>query len=291
MIENEGKPGQKIVTIYDDIYDLPDCRSYYRAMDHAGFGTAHHAVKAFRPVLAELKRRRGLQSTKIMDFASGYGIAAALMRHDISLDDILLRYRDSWFDDAETDDVIKADKTWLSERVRPDQSDRYGGIDIAGNALKYGEKTGIFDAGFAENLQDDEPSGALNEWLQDCELVVECGSVIHMLPGALEKVLRSTASSEAWICGAPIRGNDTAEAFDMMRDYGREPVILPVSPFRHRSFSSEEEQARGIENAQARGHETSGYEDTGFFHAQVFLAQPKSEAMSPDEWQKVLTSA
>ena len=47
MIENEGGPGQKIVTIYDDIYDLPDCRAYYRAMDHAGFRTAHLPLPRF----------------------------------------------------------------------------------------------------------------------------------------------------------------------------------------------------------------------------------------------------
>ena len=114
MIENEGSPAQKIVTIYDDIYDLPDCRSYYRAMDHAGFRTAHFATTAFLAVLAELKRVRALSQTRVTDFASGYGIAAQLMRHEIVLDDVLHRYRDPWFDEASTEAVIAADLDWLA---------------------------------------------------------------------------------------------------------------------------------------------------------------------------------
>ncbi|MEO1138011.1 MAG: hypothetical protein AAFW87_01020 [Pseudomonadota bacterium] len=284
MIENEGRPGQKIVTIYDDIYDLSDCRSYYRAMDNAGFRTAHYAACAFRAVLAELKRLRGLGSVRVMDFASGYGIAAQLMRHDIGLDDVLTRYRDGWFDGATTDEVIAADLDWLSAAKRPDQKDRYAGIDIAGNALSYGKAVGIFDEAFAENLQDDVPSASLGDWLAQCDLVVECGSVAHMLPGALERVLKATAARGAWVASAPIRGNDTAEALDMMRDHGLEVETLAMPPFRHRRFADADEQMRAIANARARGHDTTGFEDTGFFYAQLFLARPKREVTPVSDW-------
>jgi len=284
MIENEGAPGQKIVTIYDDIYDLPDCRSYYRAMHHAGFRTAHYASTAFRAVLAELKRLRGLEAAKVLDFASGYGIAPQLMRFDVSLDDVLSRYVAPWFDDATTPDVIAKDLDWLAEHRRIGLDDHYAGIDIAGRALEYGKAVGIYDAAFAENLQDDAPSADLQAWLAETDLIVECGSVAHMLPGALEKMLKATADRHAWIATAPIRGNDTAEALDMMRDHGYDVVALDMPPFRHRRFKDADEQARAIANAEARGHNTKGYEDTGFFHGQIFLARPKDEVTDVSSW-------
>lgn len=284
MIENEGAPGQKIVTIYDDIYDLPDCRSYYRAMHNAGFRTAHFAATAFRAVLAELKLMRGLEAAHVMDFASGYGIAPALMRFDVSLDDVLSRYIEPWFDDATTQAVIDKDRDWFADHLRVGQTDHYAGIDIAGRALDYGKAVGVFDAKFAENLQDDAPSAGLHDWLARTDLIVECGSVAHMLPGALEKMLRITASRGAWVATAPIRGNDTAQALDMMRDYKLDVVALDMPPFRHRRFSEQAEQVRAIDNAQARGHDTSGYEDTGFFHAQVFLARPTEDVTAVATW-------
>lgn len=283
MIENQGTREQKIVTIYDDIYDLPDCRSYYRAMDNAGFRTAHFAATAFRAALAQVKAQRGLERTSVVDFASGYGIAAALMRHGLALDDVLARYRDAWFDEASPEEVSEADKAWLHALRRPGETDRYISIDIAGNALSYGERTGIFDAAFAENLQDESPSEALAAELAKTDLIVECGSVAHMLPDALDRML-ATCARAPWVVMSPIRGNDTQEALDILRKHGLKVERQVAKPYPHRVFSSPNEQRRAIENAQARGYETDGYETEGRFHAQIFLARPEAEATPLSAW-------
>ncbi|MEO3415371.1 hypothetical protein AAFO92_12005 [Roseovarius sp. CAU 1744] len=284
MIENQGEREQKIVTIFDDIYNLPDCRAYYRAMDHAGFRTAHYAAAAFRAVLAELKRVRGLSSAGIVDFACGYGIGGALTRHDLSLDDVLLRYRDSWFDAASPEAVIAADRDWFRPQRRAGQDDRYYGIDIADQALTYARGVGIFDEVFAENLQADDPGHALQQVLAMTDLVIECGSVAHMLPAALDRVLRGAGGRTPWVITAPIRGNDSAEAIEIMADHGLTVEALEVPPFRHRRFADADEQARAIANARARGHDTDGYESTGYFHAQLFLARPASEVTPVANW-------
>ncbi len=283
MIENQGTRAQKIVTIFDDIYDLPDCRSYYRAMDNAGFRTAHYAVTAFRSALAQIKQQRGLDQATVVDFASGYGIAAQLMRHRLGLAEVLSRYRDPWYDEALTQDVIATDRAWLAELRETGNSDRYVGIDIASKALSYGRHTGIFDAAFAENLQDKAPSQELAQELAQTDLIVECGSVAHMLPGALDALL-SACKKEPWIIMSPIRGNDTQEAMDVLARHGMQVDHKISAPYPHRAFSSADEQRRAIENAQARGYDTDGYESEGRFHAQIFLARPKAEATSLEGW-------
>jgi hypothetical protein len=285
MIENQGTNAQKIVTIYDDIYDLPDCRSYYRAMDHAGFRTAHFATAAFRSTLSLLKSERELSSATVVDFASGYGIAAQLMRHDLDLDEVLTRYRDEWYDEASTSDVIASDTEWLAQLRREGETDRYIGIDIASHALLYGEKTGIFDAAFPENLQDIPPSSALKQELEKTDLIVECGSVAHMLPDALDRLL-AACPRKPWVVMSPIRGNDTDEALAVLAGYGYKVERQVAPPFPHRAFSTPDEQLRAIENAQARGYDTEGYESKGRFHAQIFLARPESEAKSQLAWPR-----
>lgn len=284
MIENEGQREQKIVTIFDDIYNLPDCSTYYRAMDHAGFRTAHHAAAAFRAVLAELKRVRGVSDAGIVDFASGYGIGGALTRHGITLNDVLMRYRDDWFDNATPEAVIAADRDWYAGHRRPGEADTYVGIDIAEKALDYAKAVGIFDQVFAENLQADDPSAGLSQALAVTDLVIECGSVAHMLPAALARVLDGARGRAPWVITAPIRGNDTAEAFAVMQENGLVVEKLGVPPFRHRRFADDDEQARAIANAEARGHDTEGFETEGYFHAQLFLARPESEVTEVSVW-------
>ena len=283
MIENQGKREQKIVTIFDDIYDLEDSRSYYRAMDLAGFRTAHFAASAFRAILSELKRQRGQSRVSVVDFASGYGIASALMRHDLSLDEVLNRYRDPWFDEASSDAVKAADRDWFAGARRAEEADRYYGIDIASRALDYGKTVGIYDDAFAENLQENAPSPTLASALADCDLIVECGSVAHMLPLALDGLLKS-CPRKPWVAMSPIRGNDTAEAFDVLASHGLEVDTLGLPPFPHRRFADPAEQARAIANANMRGHDTEGYETTGYFHAQILLARSAAEATPVDTW-------
>ena len=283
MIENEGSREQKIVTIFDDIYDLPDCRDYFRAMDRAGFRTAHHAVRGFLAARAELGRLRGAGPRGILDFASGYGIAAALMRHEVTLDEVLARYRDARFDGVTPDEVITLDRDWYASRRRAGCADRFAGIDIAGRALDYARRTGIFDAAFAENLQAAPPGPGLRTWLEGCEMVVECGSVAHMLPDALDRLL-AAAPRKPWVVTAPIRGNDSAAALEVMRAHGLAVEPLEVAPFRHRRFADAAEQARAIANARARGHDTDGIESTGHFHAQLYLARPPDEATPQAGW-------
>jgi len=283
MTDNQMRPARSIVTIYDDIYDLPDCRAYYRAMDHAGFRTAHHAGAAFNAVLAELKRLRGPSGAAIVDFASGYGIAAGLMRHEISLDDVLTRYRDGWFDDATPEEVIAADRDWYTGRRR-NTGDTFFGVDIAANALAYARQVGILDQTFAEDLQQADPGDGLAGVLAGCDLIVECGSIAHMLPEALDRMLTAARGRRPWVATAPIRGNDTAEAIEVMRRHGLVPEVMDMPPFRHRRFDGPEEQARAIANAEARGHPTKGYESTGYFHAQIVLARPKEDVTPLASW-------
>ncbi|UXX82694.1 hypothetical protein [Roseovarius pelagicus] len=285
MIETEGNRATRIVTIYDDIYNLPDARDYFRAMHHAGFRTAHHGAAAFVAARAELMRLRNLSSLGVLDFASGYGIAALLMRHQISLDAVLNHYRDPAVEGLTTPEMTAHDREWLRALRDEDNADSYAGLDIADQALAYGQRIGVFDAAFAEDLQADAPSEALTEWLSGCDLVVEIGSVAHMLSQALDRVLRGAAARKPWVITAPIRGNDTAAAMDVMAQHGLTVEALPIPPFRHRRFADDAEQARAIANAAARGHDPEGFETTGYFHAQLFLARPANELTDIADWK------
>ena len=283
--------GEAFVTIFDDTYDQPDCRAYFRMMDRLGYRNQHHAVAAFRAGLGALMAARGIARPRILDFASSYGIVTLLMRHEITLGQVFARYRDPAFDDLAPDEVIARDRAWLGALARRAPPLHVTGLDIMPNAVAYGRAVGLFDEGFAEDLEAGAPSPGLAAALGQVDMIVECGSVAQLMPRALDRVLAACGPRKPWVMTSPIRGNERAAASGVLARHGLVQEVLPVAPFVHRRFEDAGEQARAIANARAAGHDPEGFETAGNFHAQVLLARPAGEGGDPRDWAQPLDIA
>ena len=274
------------VTIFDDTYDQPDCRAYYRMQRRLGYSIHAHAVPIYRAVLAELVRLRGLApgAPRILDFASSYGIVSALMKHEVSVAEFYDHYADPALDALDPAGMVAADRDWLRSLPLREPRARYAGLDVSENAVAYGRAVGLFEEAFAEDLQQHAPSAALSAWLARTDLIVECGSVAHLMPDALDRVLSAARDNRPWIVVSPVRGNERAEAFAVMADHGLVVETLGLPPVPHRHFEGRAEQMRAIAIARAAGHETDGFESTGAFFAQIQLARPADELTDPATW-------
>lgn len=281
--------GDSFVTIFDDTYDRPDCRAYFRMMDALGYRNQHHAVAAFRAGLAALVEARGLAKPRLLDFASSYGVVTLLMRHEITLAEVFARYRAPAFDEASPQEVIARDRAWLAALPRRAPRLHVTALDVMPNAVAYGRAVGLFDAGHAEDLEAGAPSDELAAALGRVDMIVECGSVAQLMPRALDRVLAACGARKPWVMTSPIRGNERAAAAEVLARHGLVLEVLPIPPFIHRRFEGPEEQARAIENARAAGHVTEGLESAGHFHAQVLLARPAGEGGDPRDWPLALS--
>lgn len=282
--ETQPETTASFVTIFDETYDRPDGRAYYRMLRRLGYRNHAHAVPVFRAVLAALMQARGLTAPRILDFASSYGIVTALMKHDIAAGAFLERYADPALDGLGPSAMAAADRAWLGTMPERFPGARFAGLDISDNAVRYGAAAGLFERAFAEDLQQNAPSAGLVDWLGGTDLIVECGSVAHLVPGALDRLLTAVQGRKPWVVTSPVRGNERARAFEVMTDHGLVVDTLGLPPFPHRRFESRDEQARAIANARATGHATDGIESTGWFFAQVYLARPADEAGDISAW-------
>jgi hypothetical protein len=273
------------VTIFDDTYNQPDCRGYIRMMDTLQYRNQHHAVAGFRAAVDELCRLRGLSQPHVIDFASSYGVVTALMKHDVTLGQIFRRYRENQFEAASSDDVISVDAAWYRERRRAGDNATFTAIDVAPNAISYGLATGLFDRGYVEDLQESRPSPELDSTLSTADMIVECGSVAQLMPTALDRLLQAAPARKPWVVTSPTRGNERAEAMEVMRDHGLVVEAMRVPPFVHRCFLNPDEQARGIEFARAAGHRTARREDTGCLYAQLYIARPREDCTPQECWR------
>lgn len=266
------------VTLFDDTYNQPDCRAYYRMLKSLGYSNHAHAVPVFRGVLEELVRVRGLRAPNVLDFASSYGIVSALVRHEVSAEAFLERYEDGTLDDLDPKQMTARDADWLAGLPQRYPGARFTGLDVAPNAVAYGRAIGLFDRAFDEDLEEADPSASLAENLSSVDLIMECGSVAHLMPAALERLLRASTAKRPWVVTSPVRGNERKAAFDLLRDHGLLVETLGLPPFPHRRFDSPSEQARAIDIARAAGHDIMGYESDGHFYAQIYVARPPEEA-------------
>jgi len=287
----EESQAEAFVTIFDDTYDQPDCRAYFRMMDALGYRNQHHATAAFRAGLDALVRARALDAPRLLDFASSYGIVTLLMRHQVTLAEVFARYRDPGFDGLSPAEVIARDRDWLARLPRRAPPLHVTGLDIMPNAVAYGRAVGLFEEGYAEDLETSAPSDGLAAALGQVDMIVECGSVAQLMPRALDRVLAAAGARKPWIMSSPIRGNERAAVQEVLRAHCMVQEQLPVPPFVHRRFEGAEEQARAIANARAAGHATDGVETTGHFHAQILLARPEDEAAPVSDWLLPMTVA
>jgi len=268
----------RFVTLFDDTYNQPDCRAYYRMLRSHGYRNHAHAVPVFRAVLDALQRQRGRSSPRIFDFASSYGIVTALIKHAVSAQAFLDRYYDPALDDLDATGMIRQDTTWLAGLSQRYPGARFVGLDVADKAVAYGRAVGLFDQAFDEDLEESEPSGPLRSCLAATDLIVECGSVGHLMPRALDRLLTHSAAQRPWVVTSPVRGNERDQAFEVLADHGLVVETLGLPPFAHRRFDSPDEQARAIRIARKAGHDPAGFETAGHFYAQLYLARPAEEA-------------
>lgn len=268
----------RFVTLFDQTYNQPDCRDYYRMLRSLGYSNHAYAVPVFCAVLDELIRMRRLTSPNIFDFASSYGIVSALMKYRVSAKAFLDFYQSGELDRLTAAEMTERDKDWLTELPHRYQDARFIGLDVADCAVDYAYKVGVFDHAFAEDLQDKTPSAALARHLTETDLIVECGSVAHLMPAALDRLLSISAAKKPWVVTSPVRGNERAAAFEVLRDHGYLVQTMGLKPFPHRRFDSPDEQVRAIEIAEAAGHETEGLEANGSFYAQIYVARPERDA-------------
>jgi hypothetical protein len=134
---------------------------------------------------------------RVLDVCCSYGINAALLRLDLSLDDLHQRYTAGDVAELSPRGADPSDAELFAGLRRPD-APRVTGLDIARSAVAYGLQAGLLDDGWVEDLQADDPSGGLVAELAEVDLVLTTGGVGYVTEPTFDRLLSSS--------GRPRRG-------------------------------------------------------------------------------------
>jgi hypothetical protein len=272
---------------FEVIYDLEDPREYFNVLGRFDYCIPQHGHNVFSKLIeARRYTEEGSASrSRVVDVCCSYGINAALVKHELTLDDLYERYGSPELSDLSSDELAEADSVFYKERRRWGTPEVVG-VDVARNAVSYGVRSGLLDAGFAENLEENEPSEELGRAVRGANLLTVTGGVGYISGHTIERLLEQMSEGQErvpWVAAFALRWVSYEEISEVLSEHGMVTEKLEGHTFTQRRFTDAEEREYVLEELEGMGVETAGKEEDGWYHANFYLSRPAWEANVPVE--------
>lgn len=259
---------------FDEIYNMDDPRSYFNTLGEFDYEIPDHGRRVFCALLDGM-RSGGRSASEVLDLCCSYGINAALLKHDITLDDLYDRYRSEEIERLSSDEVAEADREFYSG-CRKEDAPHVVGLDIATSAVTYGVRAGVLDAGFAENLEDEEPTDELRETIRETDLLTVTGGIGYISERTFDRLLKGMDGSP-WVASFALRWVSYDEIESVLARHGLVTEKLDGHSFEQRTFTGDRERDYVLKELSAMDIDTVGKESEGYYHADFYLSRPESE--------------
>ena len=259
---------------FDHLYDQPDPRDYYRTLGALDYEIPQRALPVVQTLLGALPRPG---PRRVLDVCCSYGINAALLRYELTLDDLHRRYADPAVDALSAEELARSDREWLADRRRPG-APRVTGVDVAANAVAYACRADLLDDGWVEDLEAGDPSPALADELAGVDLVVVTGAVGYITERTFGRLLAGRAHGSApWVAAMVLRMYPYDAIAATLAESGLVTERLAGATFPQRRFADDRERTAAVDAVLARGLDPAGLEDDGCFHAELFVSRAAAD--------------
>ena len=268
---------------FDRIYDLEDPSPYFTALRPADYRMPAVLAGALRAIHHPVSAARDAgDALRVLDFACGYGVIGALLRHDVSMPEIYARYGERHWRPIDARRYWEADAAFFAARREVSVTFEIGGVDIAGAALEYAAALGFLDRTFQENLIDHAPGEGLRRFLHGVDLVVESGSLGELLPVAFERILDCCGDAACpWFLYSPRPDVDWASLNTLWAEQGYRAESLGTEPVRYRKPLGELERADMLRITRALGNPDEAVMRGDYLLVGLTLARPEADAGNP----------
>ncbi|MFD0208842.1 hypothetical protein ACFVH9_06875 [Streptomyces hirsutus] len=259
---------------FDDIYDRPDPRAYFRLLAPLEYEIPHHAQPVFRRVAAEraaLDDGRPHRPT-VLDVCCSYGINAALLNHDVTLAEMYERYTSPACRTMSTAELAARDKEFYAERRRPDAVPVFG-LDVSAPAVHYALEVGLLDAAFTDDLEQGSPGPGLNRALAEVGLITLTGGGSYVTAQTFTALLDG-ARRPVWISAFVLRTVSYQPIVRALAAHGLRTTVDVSRSYPQRLFTDERERQYAIAAVRALGGDPAGREEAGRFHTLHYESRP-----------------
>lgn len=257
---------------FDDVYNAPDPRGYYRELGALDYRIPTEAKPIFRRVMRAMDRDR----LRIVDIGCSYGVNAAMLRYNLTFADLVERYQDRSMDARSVAEVVCEDAHEFAE-MREALDASFVGLDVAREAAGYARAVGLIDEAVVENLESRPMSDAAKAVVADADLIITTGAVGYVTERTFSQVLDAVERRSPWVATFSLRQFPFDGIAEELKTFDLQTERLENRHFVQRAFKDDEEREGAIEAVRAVGCDPEGLETTGAYFADFYLSRPRSE--------------
>lgn len=254
-----------------------DPRMYYRVLGGLNYIIPHLAHPVFMQLIQARCQIKGAP-VNVLDLGCSYGVNGILMKYPLTWDMLHDRYCNGEIEKLTAQQLEDYDRHFFQSWPKRRQL-RVVGVDRAHGAVRYAERTGGVDRGFAIDLETDEPPPDLAAALADVDLIVSTGSVGCVTERSFSTIARYAPSGARapWVASFVLRVFPYDGITRCLAGQGLETERFEGATFVERRFVDREEMDGVIEILNAAGLDTAGKEDCGVLHAELYVSRPAEE--------------
>ncbi|MER7399183.1 class I SAM-dependent methyltransferase [Streptomyces sp. NPDC000151] len=260
----------------DHIYTRPDPRAYFTVLRTLDYCVPQLAKPYFAKLLKEYREARRVAVPKVVDIGCSYGINAALLKYDVTMDELYARYGDDAAAGLTREELLARDRE-LSRARRPAQPTRFVGLDASENALSYARQAGFLDGTVHADLENHDPTPDQRALLSGADLVFSTGCIGYVTERTLTRVVRAQGGRRPWMAHFVLRMFPFDPVERELAALGYETTRVD-GMYKQRRFASPEEQALVLDTMSAAGVDATGLEAEGWLYAQLYVSRPYGPA-------------
>ncbi len=264
---------------FDHVYNQPDPRPYFQTLEQYGYEIPAHGQTIFTILLDRVRKERGRDDVTVLDLCCSYGVNAALLNHDLTLDQLYERYRSPELITLSSEEVAASDAAFFAGRRREPAAPVVG-VDTADQAVSYALRAGLLAQGSSENLEIADPSEVLTRQLSGVDLITVTGGIGYISERTFARVLDRTRNAP-WVASFALRWVSYEPIAAVLNTYGLVTEKMTTRTFPQRKFADDDERDYVLGELQRMGIDPSDKEAQGRYHAEFYLSRPTLQARSP----------
>jgi hypothetical protein len=256
---------------FDDVYNLPDPRRYYRTLGALDYRIPSEARPIFDAVIDAIEP----SVPTVIDVGCSYGVNAAMIKYGLDFAKLVARYRASSVNGDSVAETIFSDAAFFADMPIVRDA-RFVGVDVAAEAAGYGKAVGLLDEAATENLEVAPPSPRAASVFEGADLIITTGAVGYVTEQTFEAIMEASKGTPSCVAAFTLRQFPFDRIAERLSDFGLETEKLEGRYFPQRNFADAEERAGALSALDALGVDPKRLESEGRYFAEFYLASPRN---------------